>query len=99
MTSSRRTISGSSLVTSVHSWTSLAQPSLIRRLGPQLILDVMLPGTAKTSRPLIHRKLGGDRGTAVLCALDDNYAEREAAHDAIANGKILRKRGCAHGEL
>ncbi len=35
--------------TSFHSCTSLA-PCLISRFGPQLILEVILPGTAKTSR-------------------------------------------------
>ncbi len=37
-------------MTSFQSWTSLA-PCFINRLGPQLALEVTLPGTAKTSRP------------------------------------------------
>ena len=41
---------GSSTTTSFQSCTSFA-PCLMSRLGPQLIFEVMFPGTANTSRP------------------------------------------------
>src|ERR1039457_6134025 len=46
----RRDSTGSSATTSFQSCTSRA-PCLISRFGPQLSLEVMLPGTANTSRP------------------------------------------------
>ncbi len=41
---------GSSTTTSFQSCISFA-PCLMSRFGPQLILEVMFPGTANTSRP------------------------------------------------
>ena len=100
-TSLRRSSAFSSTTTSFHSWTSFA-PCLISRFGPQLIFEVMFPGTAKTSRFCSAASLAViaepeysppfDHQDPSAHPADDPVADRESSADRAACPWEIRRR-------
>src|SRR5689334_18502928 len=57
------------------------------------------PGDCKHLSTLLERMVSSDQGSAAACRLDDERAERQAADDAVALGKMGTQGWRARREL